>query len=81
MNLNPQVADTHFALAYSSEGTTLKLSYVKWRSDVTYFVEVSSDLLTWTQAGVTETENGGTVTASVPIISNHRFLRLRIAYP
>ena len=82
LNLNPQVADAPLALTYSADGANLTLSYVKWRSDVTYFVETSLDLQNWTRTGVTEVESGGTVTASVPIETTHiRFLRLGVTYP
>jgi RNAse (barnase) inhibitor barstar len=78
--LNPQVADAPSA-NYSSDGSALRLRYVKWRSDISYFVETSLDLHNWTREGVTETESGGTVTASVPLSAQARFLRLVVSYP
>jgi hypothetical protein len=82
LNLDPQVKDAPPSAACAIASGTLTLSYIKWRSDVTYFVETSPDLQTWTRQGVTEAANGANVTASLPIASVQScFLRLRVAYP
>ncbi len=79
--LNPQVADAPPAPVISAEANKLSLSYVKWCSDVSYFVERSTDLQTWTREGVTETNLGANVTASVPVSAQPTFLRLGVSYP
>jgi hypothetical protein len=62
----------------------LTLTYTPWRSDVTYLVESSTDLVNWTSSQVNQgtVSLAGTVTASVPIqLSTPIFLHLRISYP
>jgi len=76
--LTPQVADAPPAAVFSVESTKLNLSYIKWRSDATYFVERSTNFQTWTRQGATETVFG--VTASMPVSAQPTFLRLGVSY-
>ena len=65
--------------AFQIHGATLELSYPRPRSDVSYSVEASDDLITW-DAGIVN--QGGAVppiTATAPAgIAGQRFLRLKV---
>ena len=60
----------------------LGLTFYGGRDDVTYTVQVSSDLHTWTTAGVTVTPPDANQlrTATVPTTGGRRFLRLQVGY-
>jgi len=64
------------------EGTTLRLTYRRARSDVAYMVEAAGETLSdWSAAGVTQQAqvDGEWVTASVPFgAQGHRFVRLSL---
>lgn len=80
-NLSPLVANTAPVFENLQEDGLLKLIYERFRSDVTYIVEVSADLETWTTVGVDQgSTEMGPVVASVPIPPGGavRFLRLSI---
>jgi hypothetical protein len=72
----------------STTASTLSLSYLRARAELTYTVETTTDLATvpWTSTGVTQatTPAGQMATASVPYTpaaSAKRFLRLRVTQP
>jgi len=82
LNTNPLVADHPSPVVVTSGSGLLKLTYTKWRADVTYCVETSTDLVTWTSSGVDQGGDGLTVSASVPSGADaRRFLRLRVTRP
>lgn len=80
----PRAADTTPGPVARTQGGTLALDYPALREDVTYLVETSPDLATWTTTGVTDTLTGGTApaqqrTATVARPESGRvFLRLRV---
>jgi len=61
----------------------MQLAFYAGNPDVTYKVEFSTDLQTWTTTGVTlSAPNGNNFrTASIPATDTHRFLRLSVAVP
>lgn len=68
---------------YVEEGR-LNLTYYRARSDLIYSTETSTDLITWTTAGVTQEYEtlGLYITASIPLGSaKTRFLRLVVRQP
>jgi probable HAF family extracellular repeat protein len=69
--------------AVSNSPTQLQLTYRRVRNDVTYTVEMSTDLTSgsWTRVGVNQgTPAGdGTTTASIPLGSGSAFLRLSVS--
>ena len=82
LNTNPVVPDHQSPVIVTNATGLLKLTYTKWRADVSYSVETSTDLLTWTTSGVDQGGNGLTVSASVPSGADaRRFLRLRVTRP
>ena len=82
LNTNPVVADHQSPVVVTSGSGLMKLSYTKWRADVSYSVETSADLVTWTTSGVDQGGDGVTVSASVPRGTDaRRFLRLRVTRP
>ncbi|MCX6880887.1 MAG: hypothetical protein NTW21_44870 [Verrucomicrobia bacterium] len=64
-------------------GNQLSLTFHAGRDDVTYAVETSTDLQTWSTAEVTLTTPDGNKfrTASVSAASPRRFLRLTVSVP
>jgi hypothetical protein len=61
-------------------GGLLRLSYFRARPELTYIVETSSDLVTWSTAGVDQGGSGPWVTAAVSVGgSDRKFLRLVIS--
>jgi hypothetical protein len=63
----------------SMDSANLYLTYDKARSELGYSVQTSTDLQTWTTAGVNQGGVGPIVTASVPIgPGGRRFLRLGV---
>ncbi|MEN9975105.1 MAG: hypothetical protein RLZZ282_1111, partial [Verrucomicrobiota bacterium] len=59
-------------------GGTLSYTYYAGNSDVSYQVQASVDLETWSAAGVSVSvpDGDGYCTATVPLTSGLRFLRL-----
>jgi hypothetical protein len=77
LNLNPWV-DGHAGLPQPcTDGTNLILAFTEYESDVTYTVEASTDLVTWSTTGVTVQTNGNQVTATYPLpVSGTAFMHL-----
>jgi hypothetical protein len=64
------------------DGGNLILTYSKLRSDVTYSVERSVDLIRWTSDGVEQNDTGPLITASTPINKQTKlFFHLRVTHP
>ena len=81
LNTNPLQADKNPLVVTTGSGL-MKLTYTKWRADVSYSVETSTDLKAWTTTSVDQGGSGPTVSASVPIGTDaRRFLRLRVTRP
>jgi len=59
-------------------GSNATLSFPASRAGLTYSVEVSSDLETWSTSGVTLTTNGSTKTATYPMSGGKAFLRIMV---
>lgn len=59
----------------------LSLSFPRLRADVYYIVEVSDDLVRWTEAATNPGAPGGTVSWVDDVAGPRRFARLRIAMP
>jgi hypothetical protein len=59
-------------------GSNATLSFPASRSTLTYSVEVSTDMVTWTTTGVTLTTNGSTKTATYPMTAQKAFLRIAV---
>jgi hypothetical protein len=64
-------------------GDRLRLSFLRARADVTYHVEASSDLATWTSLATNPGLPGESVTVDDPtaLANGSRFLRLRVTKP
>jgi hypothetical protein len=81
VNLDPNKHEAS-PVQLSMDSTNLYLTYTKARSELGYSVQTSTDLQTWTTAGVNQGGPGPTVIASVPIGTNgRRFLRLSVTMP
>ena len=69
LNLNPQQFSNSGlpAFIFDNAEHQLKLSYTKYKSDVAYQVQVSTDLVTWDASGVNQTYSvdGQQITAAV----------------
>lgn len=81
LGLNPHAAETNGAPVVSHAGDQLTLTFRRLRPELTYVVEASSDLVTWSAAGVTQefAINGEDITAAVPFEDGgRRFLRLAV---
>ena len=63
-------------------GSQMSLTYYGGSSGVTYSVEVSSDLQTWTTSGVSMSapDINNFCTATIPLSSNKQFMRLKVTY-
>ena len=81
LNTNPIGSDRQSPVVVTIGAGLLKLTYTKWRTDVSYSVETSTDLKTWTTTGVDQGGNGLTISASVPVADSRRFLRLCVSRP
>ena len=86
--LDPAEADVSQVPQLAREGNALTLTYRKrtTATDVTFLVEKSADLMQWgdSQAQQTVVSTVGTVQtikATVPIVGDRMFLRLRISRP
>lgn len=84
LGLDPAVASTAGApqLTGVPAGDRLEFTYRRLRPELTYVVEASADLVTWSAAGVTQefAVNGDMITAAVPLDAGGRkFLRLAVS--
>lgn len=79
---NPLISDPQIRPLPIVTPASLSLAYTKLRSDVSYLVETSSDLKSWTSNTVDQGGTQATVTASVPCgTAPQKFLRLRVRRP
>ena len=77
--LDPLRANASGLPAFNINGATLELSYSRARADVTYSVESSDDLVSWSAAEVNQGGVGPAVTATAPAGSaGRRWLRLKL---
>lgn len=79
LDLDPMQASQVGAPQLVKQPDRLELTYRRARSELTYEVETSTELTTWTTAGVAQAHviNGEFITASAPLDSaGKRFLRL-----
>lgn len=82
MGANPLKADSYLLPTAVATPEQLSLSYKKLRPDLSYVVEVSSDLRNWTTQGVNQGASQGSVTASVLRSGfSRQFLRVRVKNP
>ncbi len=81
LDLNPHANLSGHMPAPEVDGDTLKLTFSAGAKGVTYTVDTSTDLEHWTTEGVTLTDLDPTQhpTASVPLDSPRRFLRLVVS--
>ncbi len=84
----PLLVDYALNLDYENPPTAvmtagqLSLTYCKARTDVSYLVERSDNLLTWTSNSVTQgTPTPFLVTASTPASGDRTFLHVKLSYP
>ena len=61
-------------------GGNLSYTYYAGNMDVSYQVQASSDLQTWSSTGVTAPDANGNCTATVPLSSGLRFFRLVVTH-
>ena len=63
-------------------GSQMSMTYYAGSAGVTYSVEVSSDLQTWTTSGVSTSapDINNFCTATIPLSSNKQFMRLKVTY-
>jgi hypothetical protein len=59
-------------------GSNATLSFPASRAALTYGVEASTDMVTWSSTGVTLTTNGSTKTATYPMSAQKAFLRITV---
>ena len=80
---NPSVVNQAILPLVAMTSQTLSLTYNKLRSDVTYWAEVSTDLVHWTTNGVDQGGSGSRVTASAPVAvgGGNLFIRLHFTRP
>jgi len=69
-NLNPLVNDQASLPQPTIVDGNLVLTFTALRADITYTVEASPDMVTWSANGVTVQANGNQVTASYPLPAN-----------
>ncbi|WP_438480370.1 beta strand repeat-containing protein [Oleiharenicola lentus] len=83
IGLNPALADPQAMPQATVVANRLTFIYERARTDVTYSVETSTDLTTWTATGVDQgTPDGeGVTVASVAMDVPNRFMRLKVTRP
>lgn len=82
--LSPGASSAAQLPAATIVGGELRLTYLRARGELSYTVESSSDLATWSSAGVNQGSGavGANVTASAPLpVGGQLFFRLRIGLP
>ena len=82
LNLNPTQNQSARLPKPVFSGNQLKLTFYAGNKDVTYSVEASPDLKSWSTSGVTLTEPdvNGQVTASLPISGTKQLMRLKVLH-
>jgi hypothetical protein len=83
LGLDPTVVDVDRVPKATVNPTTraIQMSYTRTRADISYALEISADLTTWTTAGVNQGSSaiGSSVTATVAASGDpQRFVRLRM---
>jgi hypothetical protein len=86
LGTHPNNPSSAAAPTLTRTATTISLSYPRLRAELLYTVEASTDLVTWSNAGINQdstTPTGQTATATMPIPPEtpHIFLRLRVTEP
>ncbi len=80
-NLNPFFAESGQLPQSTIVNGQIELTFTQLRSDVTYTVQASADLQTWSTQGVALVTNGNQVTASHAVpASGTEFLRIVLTY-
>lgn len=78
----PSIPSSPWPFQPKLTGGTLTMTFRALRTDVTYTVEASTDLKTWSSSGVTTQYNGIDCTATcTPTASDRVFLRLKVLMP
>ena len=82
LNLNPTENQAPNVSKAVVKGGNLTFTYYAGNTDVTYEVQASSDLKTWSSTGVTVSapDGNGNCTATVPLSSARVFLRLVVTH-
>ena len=79
LSIDPLRANGGGLPVFHINGPSLELTYSRARTDVSYSVESSGDLITWNAAPVNQGGVGSPVTATVPLgTAGQRYLRLKI---
>ncbi len=81
MGLDPAVASTEGMPVYQVFSGVLALSYRKFRSDVNYSVEASTDMTAWSTAGVNQGSGAFPIAWKAIDGAAQLFLRLRVSQP
>jgi len=83
LNLDPKQNLSGSMSKPALAGSQMSLTFYAGRSDVTYTVETSTDLQTWSTTGVTLSapDANGLRTASVPLSGPSRYMRLAVSVP
>ena len=83
LNLDPKLNLSHSLPMPVLAANQLSLTYYAGRQGVSYSVETSTDLKTWSTSGVTVTapDANNLRTASIPRTGSRHFLRLGVAVP
>ena len=76
-----QSALTPVATTSGNPLSELRLAYRRARNDIQYLVEGSQNLTSWSTVGISQgtPDGSGNVTASAPISTGYRFLRLAVS--
>lgn len=81
LGLDPHVADVNSLPVGQTLNGTVALSYRKYRSDVTYTVEASTDLVTWSSVGVNQGSVPFPIAWKLIGTEPQIYLRLSVAVP
>ena len=81
-NLNPTRNQSACLPRPTRTGNNLGVTFYAGSAGVTYFVEASTDLVTWSTAGVTVSapDANNCRTATVPATGPNTFMRLKVVY-
>lgn len=81
LDLDPALDLSGSALNVETDPSGMRMTYHAARPEITYLVETSEDLKTWTTTGVSvsDLDLENQCTATIDLTAPHRFLRLRVA--